>query len=96
MNNAVVAAVSLTWLVLAACSSKPERPDAILTGEVFSVSCERAWTDCYAEAQRRCVGGDYEEVDRNSLERTTMDDQSYQRSNARSQSTYRTVTIRCK
>jgi hypothetical protein len=101
MSEKLSAQCSLMLLLYAcvlftACSTKDERPDTILTGEVFSVSCERAWSDCYAEAQRRCVGGDWEEVDRSALQRTTVDNQSFENSNAQSQSTYRAVTIRCK
>lgn len=97
-SRKVVATVAVVFACasLPGCSGTPAQSDAILTGEVFSVSCERAWADCYAEAQRRCVGGNYEEIDRNSLQRTTTDNQSFEQSNAQSQSTYRAVTIRCK
>jgi len=81
---------------MAGCGANSEKPDAVLTGEVFSVSCERAWSDCYAEAQRRCVGGDWEEIDRSALQRTTVDDRSIENQSADSQATYRAVTIRCK
>lgn len=81
---------------LTACIASDKKPDAILTGEVFSVSCERAWMDCYTEARRRCVGGDFEEIDRNALERTTVDNPSYENPNAQSQATYRAMTMRCK
>lgn len=96
MINAVRAIVATTWLVLAACSSTNERSDTMLTGEIFSVSCERAWEDCYTEAQRRCAGRNFEEIDRNALQRTTADNSSFENPNATSQSTYRAVTIRCK
>ena len=82
--------------LLAGCSTNDERDDTILTGEIFSVSCERRWSDCYAEAQRRCAGGDFEEIDWNALERNTIDDHSFENPNKLTQATYRAVTVRCK
>ncbi|MDG2374994.1 MAG: hypothetical protein P8M18_01460 [Woeseiaceae bacterium] len=82
--------------LLAGCGTNEERDDTILTGEIFSVSCERSWSDCYAEAQRRCAGGDFEELDWNALERNIIDDHSFERPNKLTQATYRAVTVRCK
>jgi len=90
---------AMFWLsagaLLAGCSINDERDDTILTGEIFSVSCERGWSDCYAEARRRCAGGDFEEIDWNALERNTIDDPSFERPNELTQATYRAVTVRC-
>ncbi|MGI9261653.1 MAG: hypothetical protein ACR2QR_06445 [Woeseiaceae bacterium] len=96
MNNFGAAVAALICLALAACSSNPTESDAVLTGEVFSVSCERAWADCYDEAQRRCVGNNFEEIDRSALHRTTTDNQTFNNPNPPSQDTYRAVTFRCK
>ena len=82
--------------LLAGCSTYDENNDTVLTGEVFSISCERSWTDCYAEARRRCAGGRFEEIGWNALQRSTIDDRSFERPNDVTQATYRAVTVRCK
>jgi hypothetical protein len=82
--------------LLAGCSTNDERDDTVLTGEIFSVSCERSWTDCYAEARRRCAGGRFEEIGWNALQRSTVDDRSFERPNDVTQATYRAVTVRCR
>ncbi len=84
--------------ILAACGTTPASSDSDLvpTGAVFSVSCDFAWADCYSEARRRCASGNFEEVDRNAIERVTADIRSNRTMPVRIDSMNQTITIRCK
>jgi len=82
--------------LLAGCSTYDVNNDTVLTGEIFSISCEHRWTDCYEEARRRCAGGRFEEIGWNALQRSTVDDHTFERPNDLTQATYRAVTVRCK
>ena len=84
--------------ILAGCGTNPETHESefVQTGAVFSVSCEFAWSDCYSEAQRRCANGDFEEIDRNAIERVTEDNRSKRLGPVRVDSMNQTITIRCK
>ena len=84
--------------ILVACGTSPATPtsDSVPTGAVFSVSCDFAWADCYSEAQRRCTSGDFEEIDRNAIERVTADIGSTRSMPVRIDSMNQAMTIRCK
>ncbi len=84
--------------ILAACGTNPasSESDSVPTGATISVSCDFAWADCYSEAQRRCTNGDFEEIDRNAIERVTADIRSNRSMPVRVDSMNQTITIRCK
>lgn len=85
-------------ILVSACGANPPASGtgAVPTGTVFSVSCERGWADCYAEAKRRCAGGDFEELDRNALERATLNRPTNRSAQVRVESTYLSATFRCR
>ena len=93
-----VFALPVLIILLSACGAKPPASGtgAVPTGTVFSVSCERGWADCYAEARRRCAGGDFEEIDRNALERATLNRPTNRSAQVRVESTYLSATFRCR
>ena len=94
--SAIIALACLS--ILAACGASPAKStiDSEVTGAIFSVSCEFGWEDCYIEAQRRCGNGEFEEIDRNALERVTVDSHSARSMPVRVESMNRVVSIRCK
>ncbi len=95
----ILSVIALTCLsMLTACGSNSPSPDSdfVSTGAVLSVSCDFAWADCYSEAQRRCANGDFEEIDRNAIERVTADIRSNRSMPVRIDSMNQTITIRCK
>jgi hypothetical protein len=96
--NAHAAIALVCSSILAACGANPANPtsDSELTGAIFSVSCEFGWADCYSEAQRRCTNGEFEELDRNAIERVTVDSRSARSTPVRVESMNRAMTIRCK
>jgi hypothetical protein len=94
-----IAVTLLAWtMTLSACAANPSEPsgDSVHTGAVFSVGCERSWADCYREAQRRCAGGDFEEIDRNSIETAAVDNRPARTTKSRIESTHLSATFRCK
>ena len=96
--NVPTAMVLVCSGILTGCGTSPATPasDSVPSGAVFSVSCEFAWADCYSEAQRRCTSGDFEEIDRNAIERVTADDRLNRSGPVRVDSMNQTITIRCK
>ena len=96
--NVPAAMVLVCSGILMGCGASPATPvsDSVSSGAVFSVSCEFAWADCYSEAQRRCTSGDFEEIDRNAIERVTADVGSTRSMPVRTDSMNRAMTIRCK
>lgn len=85
-------------IVLTACGANPTNSssESKMSGEVFSVSCEFGWTDCYKEARQRCANGDFEEIDRNVIERVVGENRSARSEPMRLDPMNRTVTVRCK
>lgn len=96
--NTLAAITLICSGILAACGTNPASSDSdsVPTGAIFSVSCDFAWADCYSEAQRRCADGDFEEIDRNAIERVTADIRSNRSMPVRVDSMNQTITIRCK
>lgn len=85
-------------IALSACAanSSSSSSDLVRTGTVFSAGCERGWADCYTEAQRRCANGDFEEIDRNTIETAAIDNRSVESTQTPIKSIYLSVTFRCK
>jgi hypothetical protein len=96
VTSMFVISTSIIWLSACASKASNTRPDGMLTGSVFSVSCERGWSDCYSEAQRRCPSGRFDEIDRGAIEQTFNDRNDAQMANLKGEPMNRSIVVRCK
>ena len=85
-------------IALTACGANPANSysKSKMSGAVFSVSCEFGWADCYGEARQRCANGDFEEIDRNAIERVVVENRPTRSAPMRVEPMNRTMTVRCK
>lgn len=83
---------------LTLCGTNPtdSSSESKMSGAVFSVSYEFGWADCYGEARRRCANGDFEEIDRNAIERVAIENSPSSSEPVRVEAMNRTMTVRCK
>lgn len=97
-TTAKALAMMLLGVAISGCASTPRdtAPDGMLTGAVFSVHCARGWADCYSEAQRRCPGGRFDEIDRAAIEQTFNDRDDARKANLQGEPMNRTIVVRCK
>ena len=82
--------------LIGACGNGDTRPDTQVAGAVFSVNCEFGWSDCYAEARRRCSNGEYEEIDRAAIERQYNDHATMSGADLEGQTVNRSIVVQCK